>query len=81
MSNENLAHFGLTFPKELVRRIDVAKGKYLSRNKYILKIIEEHLNENEKVEMLQGYVVGRQSSRAAVPTTQNSRRGGSSTDV
>lgn len=48
MSNENLAHFGLTFPKELVRRIDVAKGKYLSRNKYILKILEEHLNENER---------------------------------
>ena len=47
MSEQSLAHFGLTFPLEFVKRLDKAKGPYYSRNKFILKILEEHLNEKQ----------------------------------
>ena len=43
----------LWFPKETIDRIDKHKGSYYSRNKYVLKVIEEHLkkvnNEQEAV--------------------------------
>lgn len=46
--NKNLVQFGVTFPRDLLARIDSAKGKYLSRNKYILKILEESLDEKDQ---------------------------------
>jgi metal-responsive CopG/Arc/MetJ family transcriptional regulator len=48
MMNNNKVQFGVTFPRDLLARIDNAKGKYLSRNKYILKILEESLDEKEQ---------------------------------
>jgi hypothetical protein len=47
LNDPNWAHFGLMFPRKFLQRLDEAKGPYYSRNKYILKILEEHLNENE----------------------------------
>jgi metal-responsive CopG/Arc/MetJ family transcriptional regulator len=35
------------FPDEVLRKLDDRKGKYLSRNKYLLQIVEEQLNEIE----------------------------------
>ena len=54
MSNStNKMHMALWFPKETIDRIDKHKGSYYSRNKYVLKVIEEHLkkvnNEQEAV--------------------------------
>ena len=59
MSNENytisdkgMVNLGLLFPKETVRKLDQSKG-YYSRNKYVLKIVEEYLNETEQGQQLQ----------------------------
>jgi hypothetical protein len=35
------------FPDEVLRKLDDRKGKYLSGNKYLLQIVEDHLNEIE----------------------------------
>jgi metal-responsive CopG/Arc/MetJ family transcriptional regulator len=53
MMDKKLVQFGVTFPRDLLARIDNAKGKYLSRNKYILKILEESLDEKEEVGVAQ----------------------------
>ena len=45
-NNPNVVHVGVVFPKETVKKIDERKGRYYSRTKYLLKIVEEHLNEN-----------------------------------
>jgi hypothetical protein len=41
-------NLGLVWPGEFVKRIDERKGKYYSRNKFILKCVEEHLDEIEE---------------------------------
>jgi hypothetical protein len=51
------------FPRKFLQRLDEAKGPYYSRNKYILKILEEHLNENELKNNLRG-------SEGTTPPTQ-----------
>jgi metal-responsive CopG/Arc/MetJ family transcriptional regulator len=38
--------FGVGFPMETVRLLDERKG-YYSRNKFILKIVEEYLHDKE----------------------------------
>jgi hypothetical protein len=38
---------GLVWPGETVKRIDTRRGKYYSRNRFILKCVEEHLDEIE----------------------------------
>jgi hypothetical protein len=53
---------GIVFPKETVKKIDERKGRYYSRNKYLLKIVEEHLNDNELKNV--------QGSRLETPTSQ-----------
>jgi len=47
-----MVNLGLLFPKETVRKLDQSKG-YYSRNKYVLKIVEEYLNETEQGQQLQ----------------------------
>jgi gamma-glutamylcyclotransferase (GGCT)/AIG2-like uncharacterized protein YtfP len=50
MSNETeIYHLGLHVPGEVIKRIDELKGKYYSRNKYVLKIIDEFLDENNRL--------------------------------
>jgi metal-responsive CopG/Arc/MetJ family transcriptional regulator len=44
-NNENMVHVGIYFPKETLKKVDERKGKYYSRNKYFLKIVEKHLND------------------------------------
>jgi metal-responsive CopG/Arc/MetJ family transcriptional regulator len=65
---EEFTHFGLYAPKEFLRRLDTAKGPYYSRNKYIIKIVEEHLNETE-LKNLQGSRIGTPASQAEATTT------------
>jgi metal-responsive CopG/Arc/MetJ family transcriptional regulator len=70
MSNEQqLVHTGIVFPSEIIKKLDERKGRYISRNKYMLKIIEEYLNENEIKGKLQGAenVVGTTTHQAAAP--------------
>jgi hypothetical protein len=38
--------FGVQFPTEFVKKLDAYKG-YYSRNKFILKLLEEHWSEIE----------------------------------
>jgi metal-responsive CopG/Arc/MetJ family transcriptional regulator len=47
MSNENMSHIGIYFPKDILKRIDERRGRYYSRNRYFLKIAEEHLAKFE----------------------------------
>ena len=46
-SRDGWSHSGIVFPDEVLRKLDDRKGKYLSRNKYLLQIVEDHLNEIE----------------------------------
>ena len=69
MSDQNLVHLGLLFPKETVNKIDERKGQYYSRNKYLLKIVEEHLNENENKSEDQKGVRGSTATNPATPST------------
>jgi hypothetical protein len=66
MSNENMVHVGIYFPKDTLKRIDERRGRYYSRNKYFLKIAEEHLNDIE-LKNLQGPEF--RSPAQAAPTT------------
>lgn len=45
----NFERFGFYAPRETIKEMDRRKGKYLSRNKYLLKIIEEHWNEEDQL--------------------------------
>jgi hypothetical protein len=51
-NNPYVIHLGVVWPKEIVDRINTRKGKYISRNQYLLKIIEEHLDDNEQQQQL-----------------------------
>ena len=70
LNDPDWAHFGLMFPRKFLQRLDEAKGPYYSRTKFIMKILEEHLNENERKGKLQGVenVVGTTTHQAAAPT-------------
>jgi metal-responsive CopG/Arc/MetJ family transcriptional regulator len=37
--------FSVQFPKETVAKIDKLRGRWMSRNKFILKTVTEHLEE------------------------------------
>ena len=45
--NLTVQRSGIVFPKETIRKLDERKG-YYSRNRYMLKIIEEYLNREDK---------------------------------
>jgi hypothetical protein len=77
MSAQELARFGVTFPREFVKRLDTAKGPYYSRNKFILKILEEHLNENEQeksTQLSEGNRFPAQAPRAASSLDNSTRQ-------
>jgi hypothetical protein len=57
-NNPNVVHLGVVWPKEIVDKIHARKGKYISRNQYLLKIIEEHLDDNEQQQLAQGERIG-----------------------
>ena len=46
--NPAMAHVGLYLPKTLVAEIDKAKGCYLTRNKFMQKVIDGFLAEQQK---------------------------------
>jgi hypothetical protein len=48
MSQTDVYHLGLHVPAEVIKKIDECKGKYYSRNKYVLKIIEEFLDGKQQ---------------------------------
>jgi hypothetical protein len=75
-----MTHFGVCWPEETVQKIDRVKGRYLSRTKYILKVLEEHLNdiENNKENGLQGASGLGKHQAAAAHEEVNS--GGAQTD-
>src|SRR3712207_1968368 len=56
MSNEVMIRARVYLPKETLRQIDERRGRYYSRNKYLLKVLEEHWNEedNESKDNVQG---------------------------
>ena len=45
-SKSNTVCMGIRFPKETIDKIDELKG-YHSRNRYILKMVEEYLTAQE----------------------------------
>jgi hypothetical protein len=45
---QDLLHSGITFPRQTLKKLDQLRGPYLSRNKFMLKIIEEYLKEQEE---------------------------------
>jgi hypothetical protein len=49
MSNANLVHTGIYFPRETLKKLDERRGRYISRNKYMMKIIEEHLMDDNEL--------------------------------
>jgi hypothetical protein len=66
LEGRDYTHFGLYVPRDFLRRLDEEKGPYYSRNKYILKILTEHLNENESTKNLQGSRISAPASQAVV---------------
>jgi hypothetical protein len=48
--NDEIANIGLHVPVEVIKRIDERKGKYYSRNRYVLKILEEFLDGNKSAQ-------------------------------
>jgi hypothetical protein len=70
MSNETLVHTGIAFPRETLKRLDERRGRYISRNKYMLKIIEEHLMNENETKNLEGLKVPPPTAQPApTPTT------------
>ena len=50
-----MVHLGLYFPKDILKKIDERRGRYYSRNRYFLKLIEEYLNkEDHQLKVAQG---------------------------
>jgi hypothetical protein len=75
MSNENMIRTGLYLPKDALKRIDERKGRYYSRNKYVLKVLEERWDEEDhQLKNLQGPTVSHQA-QAVPPTTTNPHAG------
>jgi hypothetical protein len=46
-------NLGVRFPRETLDKLDKYKG-YHSRNKYLLKIVDEHISRLERVEEASG---------------------------
>ena len=47
---EKKTHFGVLFPDDTIERIEQSKGRYMSRNQYMLQIIETLLDASQKNE-------------------------------
>lgn len=73
---QQTCEFGVSFPKSTVEKIDLLKGQYLTRNKFLLQIVDRYLAENEVGGQEQDAVWGQgsqskpqSSSGSAVNTT------------
>jgi hypothetical protein len=42
-----MAHVGIYFPRDTLKRVDKLRGKYYTRNKFLQKIVEEYLAKGE----------------------------------
>jgi metal-responsive CopG/Arc/MetJ family transcriptional regulator len=47
MSTQEIARFSVLFPKGTLEKLEKHKGRYISRNKYILRAVEQYLNNEE----------------------------------
>jgi metal-responsive CopG/Arc/MetJ family transcriptional regulator len=52
-SQENIARFGVIFPKETLEKVEKHKGRYMSRNRYIVRAVEHYLTEQEGEKFLE----------------------------
>jgi hypothetical protein len=69
MSNkQQLVHTGIVFPSETLKKLDERKGRYISRNKYLLMLVEEHLGL-DSTKNLQSSRLETPASSAEKPTT------------
>jgi metal-responsive CopG/Arc/MetJ family transcriptional regulator len=77
LSQQEYKNLGVWAPSDFIKEIDAVKGKYYSRNKFVLKILEENLyryreENNNKNASLQAVFVGREGRQAAEDLTANS---------
>ena len=76
-TNTELTGFGVSMPLQLVRRLDDVRGD-IPRSKFLLRLVERELKEQEE-RLRQGTQVGSHRSLAAVlVATDNPNEGGGS---
>jgi hypothetical protein len=63
---QTMCEFGLRWRRDFLKRVDAARGPYHSRNQFILKILQEHLDAKEST--LSGSTLSGKSPSAAVVT-------------
>ena len=74
-TNTELTGFGVSMPLQLVRRLDDVRGD-IPRSKFLLRLVERELKEQEE-RLRQGTQVGSHRSLAAVlVATDNPKEGG-----
>ncbi|HEX5975726.1 MAG TPA: hypothetical protein VFY68_00540 [Nitrososphaeraceae archaeon] len=74
-TNTELTGFGVSMPLQLVRRLDDVRGD-IPRSKFLLRLVERELKEQEE-RLRQGTQVGSHRSLAAVlVATDNPNEGG-----
>lgn len=74
-TNTELTRFGVSMPLQLVRRLDDVRGD-IPRSKFLLRLVERELKEQEE-RLRQGTQVGSHRSLAAVlVATDNPNEGG-----
>jgi hypothetical protein len=64
MSNEAMIRYAFYIPKNSIKEIDQRRGRYMSRNKYLMKILEEHWTEEDQ---LTKYVEGLKVTSPTAP--------------
>jgi hypothetical protein len=47
MSNPEYAHVGIYFPKDTLKAIDERRGRYNSRNRFLLRIVDDFLAKGD----------------------------------
>ena len=66
-----MVHVGIYFPKDTIKRVDERRGRYYSRNKYFLKVIEEYLNGHNELKNPLGSKVSTPPPTQAEASTNN----------
>jgi hypothetical protein len=54
MSQQQIARFSVLFPKNTLEKVVKHKGPYISRNKYILRAVEQYLHNEQQKQRLVG---------------------------
>ena len=71
MSTQEIARFSVLFPKGTLEKVEKHKGRYISRNKYILRAGEQYLEEdnenNDKQKENGGKSAGDQPEHSTTP--------------